>query len=132
MLLRRALLALFLFGAAAAPAAASAESCLTPNAEITGKLTKVAYVHPGNGYRTTLYVVELDRPTCAYAENNEDKMQRFENVRRIQLSAVDAGKIKHLVGKNVTVRGSLAESPTVYYVTPLFIDVKSVEAAKKA
>jgi hypothetical protein len=117
----------------AAPAAA--QTCLkaddTAEAAITGTLATVRFVHPGNNSRQTAYVVNLPAPVCADVTDIDDKVQRVADIRRVQLAGeLDEKKIRALMGKRVTARGTLFGQHTAYHIAPILVALKSLEAAR--
>ena len=134
MLRRRVLLA-FALVAAAGPAFALTPACVKADskaeAAITGTLATVRFTHPGNGSRQTAYVVNLAAPVCADVTSLDDKVERVNNIRRVQLAGDFAGKpIKQLMGKRVTVGCTLFGQMTAYHIAPILVDLKSLEAAR--
>ena len=130
-----AILVLTLVTAAAAPARAVTPACFKADskaeATITGTLATVRFVHPGNGSRQTAYVINLPQPICADVTDIDDKVERVNNIRRVQLAGDFEGKpIKQLMGKRVTARGTLFGQHTAYHIAPILVDLKSLEAAK--
>jgi hypothetical protein len=121
--------------AVAAGSAASAQTCLKADdkveAAITGTLATVRFIHPGNGSRQTAYVINLPQPVCADVTDIDDKVERVNNIRRVQLAGDFEGKpIKQLMGKRVTARGTLFGQHTAYHIAPILVSLKSLEAAK--
>ena len=134
---RTATLAALFLAAAATPAAAltPAPACFKADSKaevaITGTLATVRFIHPGNGSRQTAYVINLPRPICADVTDGDDKVERVNDIRRVQLAGEFAGKpIKQLMGKRVTTRGTLFGQHTAYHIAPILVDLKSLEAAK--
>ena len=81
--------------------------------------------------RQTAYVINLAQPICADVTDVDDKVERVNNIRRVQLAGDFEGKpIKQLMGKRVTARGTLFGQMTAYHIAPILVDLKSLEAAK--
>jgi hypothetical protein len=130
---RKTALALLLLAASATGAAA--QSCLKAdqNAEekITGTLTTVKFVHPGNGSRLQAYVLRLAKPVCADVTDLDNKVQRVSKISRVQLSGeLDERTINRLMNKRVTVGGTLYGQHTAYHIAPILIQMKSIDRAK--
>jgi hypothetical protein len=121
--------------AAAGAPAAGAQTCFRADSEaeaaVTGTLATVRFVHPGNNSRQTAYVINLPRPTCADVTDIDRKVERVNNIRRVQLAGdLDAGTLKRLMGRRVTARGTLFGQHTAYHIAPILVSLKSLEAAK--
>lgn len=121
--------------AAAGASAASAQTCLKADdkaeAAVTGNLATVRFVHPGNQSRQTAYVINLPTPVCADVTDIDDKVERVNGIRRIQLAGnLDGAKLKRLMGKRVTARGTLFGQHTAYHIAPVLVLLKSLDAAK--
>ncbi len=53
------------------------------------------------------------------------------NIHRVQLAGDFKGKpIKQLMGKRVTVKGTLFGAMTYYHIAPILVDLQALEAAK--
>ncbi len=120
---------------AAVASAAAAQTCLKADdkaeAVITGNLATVNFIHPGNRSRQTAYVVNLARPLCADVTDIDDKVRRVANIRRVQLAGdLDAAKLRQLVGKRVSARGTLFGQHTAYHIAPILVSLKALDAAK--
>jgi hypothetical protein len=133
----RRLIAVVVLAAAAAPASAltPTPACLKADskveAAVTGTLATVRFIHPGNGSRQTAYVINLPRPLCADVADIDGKVERVNDIRRVQLAGDFAGKpIRQLMGKRVTARGTLFGQHTAYHIAPILVDLKSLDAAK--
>jgi hypothetical protein len=120
---------------AASATGAVAQTCLKAdqNAEekITGTLTTVKFVHPGNNSRLQAYVVRLAKPVCADVTDLDNKVQRVSKISRVQLSGeLDERTINRLMNKRVTVGGTLYGQHTAYHIAPILIQMKSIDRAK--
>jgi hypothetical protein len=129
-----ALLLAFVIATAGA-AAASAQACLKADskaeAAITGTLATVRFIHPGNRSRQTAYVVNLARAVCADVTDIDDKVQRVNNIRRVQLAGeFDEAKLGQLMGKRVTARGTLFGQHTAYHIAPILVTLGTIERAR--
>jgi hypothetical protein len=130
---RTTLLAALLVAAGASGAAA--QGCLKADdkaeAKITGTLTTVTFVHPGNQSRQQAYVIRLAKPVCADLTDIDDKVQRVNKIGRVQLAGeLDEKRIKSLMNKRVTVGGTLFGQHTAYHIAPILIQMKSIDRAK--
>jgi hypothetical protein len=130
---RTTLLATLLVAAGASGAAA--QGCLKADdkaeAKITGTLTTVTFVHPGNQSRQQAYVIRLAKPVCADVTDIDDKVQRVNKIGRVQLAGeLDEKRIKSLMNKRVTVGGTLFGQHTAYHIAPILIQMKSIDRAK--
>jgi hypothetical protein len=120
---------------AASASGAAAQTCLKAdqNAEekITGTLTTVKFVHPGNNSRLQAYVVRLAKPVCADVTDLDNKVHRVSKISRVQLSGeLDERTINRLMNKRVTVGGTLYGQHTAYHIAPILIQMKSIDRAK--
>jgi hypothetical protein len=130
---RTTLLAALLLAAGASGAAA--QGCLKADdkaeEKITGTLTTVKFVHPGNGSRQQAYVIRLAKPVCADVTDIDNKVQRVNRISRVQLSGeLDGQLMKRLMNKRVTVGGTLFGQHTAYHIAPILIQMKSIDRAK--
>jgi hypothetical protein len=120
---------------AAGAAQVAAQTCLKADSKavvtIRGTLAVVNFVHPGNQSRQSAVVVRLARPVCADVTDIDDKVQRVNNIARVQLAGeFDARKARLLMNKRVAASGTLFGQHTAYHITPILLDTKSLEAAK--
>jgi hypothetical protein len=130
----RTMLAALLLAAGGASGAA-AQTCLKADDKaevtVTGTLTTVKFVHPGNGSRQQAYVIRLAKPVCADVTDIDSKVQRVNKIGRVQLSGeLDERLIKSLMNKRVTVGGTLFGQHTAYHIAPMLIQMKSIDRAK--
>jgi hypothetical protein len=130
---RTTLLAALLLAAGASGAAA--QGCLKADdkaeEKITGTLTTVKFVHPGNGSRQQAYVIRLAKPVCADVTDIDNKVQRVNRIGRVQLSGeLDGQLMKRLMNKRVIVGGTLFGQHTAYHIAPILIQMKSIDRAK--
>ena len=114
---------------------AAAQTCLKADdkaeAKVTGTLTTVKFVHPGNGSRLQAYVVRLAQPVCADVTDLDNKVHRVNKINRVQLAGeLDEKTIKGLMNKRVTVGGTLFGQHTAYHIAPILISMKSIARAK--
>jgi hypothetical protein len=98
--------------ALAGASTAAAQECLKADdkaeAKVTGTLTAVKFIHPGNKSRLQAYVIRLAKPVCADVTDMDSKVQRVNKIGRVQLSGeLDERLIKSLMNKRVTVGGTL-------------------------
>jgi hypothetical protein len=120
---------------AASATAAAAQDCLKADdkaeAKITGTLTTVKFVHPGNKSRLQAYVIRLAKPVCADVTDMDSKVHRVNKIARVQLSGeLDEGLMKSHMNKRVTVGGTLFGQHTAYHIAPILIQMKSIDRAK--
>lgn len=121
--------------AAAGTSNAVAQGCLKADdkaeEKVTGTLTTVKFVHPGNGSRQQAYVIRLAKPVCADVTDIDNKVHRVNKIGRAQLSGeLDSQLIKSLMNKRVTVGGTLFGQHTAYHIAPILIQMKSIDRAK--
>lgn len=134
--MRRKLAVLAAFATSlAAAATAAAQDCLKADdkveTKITGTLTTVKFVHPGNKSRLQAYVIRLAKPVCADVTDIDNKVQRVNKIGRVQLSGeLDEGLMKSHMNKRVTVGGTLFGQHTAYHIAPILIQMKSIDRAK--
>jgi len=120
---------------AAGASGAAAQGCLKADQEaeekVTGILTAVQFIHPGNGSRQQAYVIRLAKPVCADVTGLDNKVFRVNRIGRVQLSGeLDSQLIKRLMNKRVTVGGTLYGEHTYYHIAPILIQMKSIDRAK--
>ncbi|MGH7005393.1 MAG: DUF4431 domain-containing protein [Alphaproteobacteria bacterium] len=126
-----AAVALALAGASSAAAQACLKADSTAAVKITGTLTLVKFVHPGNGSRQQAYVIRLPKPVCADVTDIDDKVQRVTKIGRVQLAGeLDAKAVDTLMNKRVTVGGTLFGQHTAYHIAPILVSLKSIDPAK--
>jgi hypothetical protein len=135
MAMRQSIAGLIALAAAAGASPAAAQTCLKADdkaeAAVTGTLATVRFIHPGNQSRQTAYVVNLPRPVCADVTDIDDKVNRVDGIRRVQLAGeLDGAKLKRLMGRRVTARGTLFGQHTAYHIAPILVSLKALDAAK--
>jgi ABC-type glycerol-3-phosphate transport system substrate-binding protein len=113
----------------------AAETCLKADdkveTKVTGTLTTVKFVHPGNKSRLQAYVIRLAKPVCADVTDIDNKVQRVTKVARVQLAGeLDEKTINGHMNKRVTVGGTLFGQHTAYHIAPILIQMKSIDRAK--
>ena len=115
--------------------ALAAEACIKADhnveAKVTGTLTTVKFIHPGNKSRLQAYVIRLAKPICADVTDTDNKVQRVNKIARVQLSGeLDEGLMKSHMNKRVTVGGTLFGQHTAYHIAPILVQMKSIDRAK--
>ncbi len=126
-----AVLALTMAGASSAFAQACLKADDKAEVTITGTLTTVKFVHPGNKSRLQAYVVRLPKAVCADVNDLDGKVQRVTKIMRVQLSGeLDERTINGLMNKRVTVGGTLFGQHTAYHIAPILIQMKSIDQAR--
>ncbi len=121
--------------ATAGAAGAHAQGCIKAdqNAEatVTGTLTVVKFKHPGNGSNLQAYVVRLPKPICADVTDVDSKVQRINRIARVQVAGeLDGPTFAKLVNKRVTVGGTFFGQHTAYHITPILVQMKSIDRAR--
>lgn len=132
--MRFATFAAALASAALVAGAAAAQGCLKADdkeeVKITGTLAIVKFKHP-NGTPLEAYVVRLPKRACADVTGMDEKKQRVFNIERVQVSGeLDERTFAALLGKRVTIGGTLFGQHTAYHIAPILIQMKSIDRAK--
>jgi len=145
MFLGRTIIAkLFLLGSAACFAqVSSVTSCVSYDPSVvrlTGTLIRKTFPGPpnfesirGGDEPETYWLLNLPKPICVNQDNTEPDLNPMqENVRRVQL-VLDPSVYKqygNLVGKRITVTGTLFGAHTGHHHTPVLVTVKTLQKAK--
>jgi hypothetical protein len=118
----------------ASPAFAARDRCLPYGPDIvsiTGTLVRrVFYGAPGFGedpqhdQKETGFYLDLAIPMCTLA-GRDDADRPLESVRRVQLVLDSAGyaRLRPVLGKRVTLRGTLFGAITAHHHAPVLLDV---------
>ena len=96
--------------------------------EISGNLSKGKFQHP-NGTWVEFYVLKLVNPASIVADGVNGINESESNVEEIQIyssSQAIRKVLSELLGKNVTVKGTIFHAHTAWHVRPLVMDVIEV------
>ncbi len=112
----------------------AAEHCLQENDTVTtsGTLSLIPYFGPPNygegggkgDKKLQAWILKTSKAACV--KNIEGKKDETEFQLIVPLDALKETNLLKLVGKTITVTGSLLEWQTGYHIRPFLIDVKKI------
>ena len=142
MSLSRITFRLALLSFAVALMSSAQAECFTYESDVvtvSGKLVRKTFAGPPNYESTkkgdaaeTGFYLSVKQPICAVASHGSEINESERNVSLVQLVLEPSGyeQLRPLLGKSVTIKGSLFSAHTGHHHAPLLLNFAGVESAR--